>query len=96
MVNDLFASMAETALARDAFMTSGVLDYWLEYAIRQADNDGRNTVDERVSALAFLGEVWTHKPAKIEQREEVANSILTMLKRGCRDRSKPLRFSSFS
>jgi hypothetical protein len=50
------------------------------------DPSGVNTTQERVAALSFLADVWEIKSDKIEENQEVAQAILTVLKRGCRDR----------
>ena len=69
-------------------------------AIRMADFDmnGGNSqvsIKERISSLSFLSDTWEIKPDRIEENPEVAQAILTVLKRGCRDRSKILRTVSF-
>jgi hypothetical protein len=51
VIHSFFNAMADTTIAKDALIQSGVLDYWIELSIRQADNDGRHTFDERASAL---------------------------------------------
>jgi len=53
-----------------------------------------NTPEERIAALAFLEQCWELKPDKIEEKTDVAQAVLTMLKRGCRDKSKILRVVS--
>ena len=90
-VQDMFYSIIDTSISRDSFVNSGLLDYWIELALRQADFDGRNSSSERISALAFLVEVWAHYSGKIEEREEVATALLKVLKKACRDRVKNLR-----
>lgn len=42
-----------------------------------------------------MSDAWEIKPDRIEENPEVAQAILTVLKRGCRDRSKILRTVSF-
>ena len=41
--------------------------------------------------LDILCEIWKYFPKIIEGRQEVANHVLTMLKRASRDRSQPLQ-----
>lgn len=81
----------------EAFAQSGALDDLIGQAIRIADFDpnGANTVRERVAAVAFLADMWELKADRIEESHEVAQAILTVLKRGCRDRSRILRTVSF-
>ena len=59
------------------------------------DPNGSNSPKERITAIAFLADVWEVKPDRIEDNHEVAQAILTVLKRGCRDRSRILRTVSF-
>ena len=73
---------------------SGVIDYWIDLAIRYSDYDGQNQPNERAVALGLLVSIWESKPGKIEEKNDLASAILTMLKRGCRDRVKILRTSS--
>lgn len=54
-----------------------------------------NTPKERVAALSFLADIWEAKSDKIEENHEVAQAILTVLKRGCRDRNRILRTVAF-
>jgi hypothetical protein len=58
----------------DAFISSGALDELLTIAIQMADFDpsGNNTPQERISALAFLADVWELKADRIEENQEVA------------------------
>jgi hypothetical protein len=48
-----------------------------------------------VAALAFLADVWELKPESVEASPDVAQALLTVLKRGCRDRSRILRTVAF-
>lgn len=81
----------------EAFANSGTLDELISQAIRTADFDpqGSNTIKERVAAVAFLADMWELKADRIEENHDVAQAILTVLKRGCRDRSRILRTVSF-
>jgi hypothetical protein len=58
----------------DAFISSGALDEILTLAIQMADFDpsGQNKIQERISALSFLGDVWDVKADRIEENHEVA------------------------
>ena len=84
-------------LFQEAFVKSGALDEMVSEAIRIADFDptGNNTIKERIAALSFLADMWELKPECIEENQEVAQALLTVLKRGCRDRSRILRTVSF-
>lgn len=59
------------------------------------DPNGNNFPAERVAAISFLADVWEVKADRIEENHEVAQAILTVLKRGCRDKSRILRTVCF-
>lgn len=73
-----------------------LLSQWLEAACRQADNDGRHTVEERAVALNFLCEIWLAFPVVCESKAEVADYVLNSLMRGTRDKSQALQFYSLA
>jgi hypothetical protein len=59
--------------------------------VRQADNDGKHSYDERIAALTLLTEIWISFTSFIDKKEELANNVLSMLKRASRDKHKPIR-----
>lgn len=73
------------------------MDELLTQTVRMADFDpnGVVTPKERITAIAFLADFWELKPDRIEDNQEVAQAILTVFKRGCRDRMRLLRAVSF-
>ena len=73
-----------------------VIQFWLDAACRQSDNDGRHTVDERAVSLSLLSEIWIYLPYFVEQKEEISNHVLTMLKRSTRDKNIALQLFSIS
>jgi hypothetical protein len=88
-VHDIFVAISGSSnMLNEAFLSSGAQDELLTVAIQMADFDpsGVNTTQERVAALSFLADVWEIKSDKIEENQEVAQAILTVLKRGSRDR----------
>lgn len=95
-ITDIYSTVADTFIAKEALVSSGVLDFWIDTAIRQADSDNQGTVSEKTSALSFLAEVWITKSERVQNREEVALAILKLLNKGSRDRSKNLKFCCFT
>jgi hypothetical protein len=55
---------------------SGILEFWLESCIRQADNDGKHSYDERISALTLVVEIWLSFTDFVDQKEELTNSLM--------------------
>lgn len=73
-----------------------LLESWLDIGCRQAENDGRHTVDERAASLGFLCEMWLLFPEQCEAKEEIANYILTVLIRATRDKNLSLQYFSLA
>ena len=96
IVNDFTHVLAENKDYKDELLTSGLIDFWLEMSVRQADNDGNYTPEERTAAVAFLADLWILFTDKLFQREDLANQILKVLKRSSRDRYRPLRITALS
>jgi hypothetical protein len=93
-INDVFPFLFSQC--NEEVFTSGLLDFWLDSCIRQADNDGKHSYDERIAALTLLTEIWLSYTSIVDQKEELANSVLQMLKRGARDRHRPIRIVAVS
>ena len=81
--------------AAEKVVNSGTLDYWLELCAREAENDkhGEN-FNERIIALALLSEIWYLFTDYVDSKEEMANTLLFMLKRAIRERAKSIRIAS--
>jgi hypothetical protein len=71
-----------------------LIDYWVELCAREAENDGKHSNEERLAALAVLSDIWLTYTEFIDQREEMTNTILFMLKRAVRERTKSIRTAS--
>lgn len=74
----------------------GLLDHWLDSAVKITENEGRYSVEERASTLSVLTEIWRYFPNCVEQRESVANRILGTFKRGAKDKSLALQHYSLA
>jgi hypothetical protein len=44
--------------------------------MKQADNDGKHSYDERIGALTMLGELWLNFTKHIDERGETPNNLL--------------------
>jgi len=70
----------------------GLIEHWIETCARQAENDmSKRNVDDRIAALTLMTEVWLSFTHYVDSKEEMANTILFMLKRALRERSHVLR-----
>lgn len=72
IAHDILALTINTSLGKVALVNSNVIDAWIDTAIRQADYDGMNSPEERISALSFLEETWELKAEKIEEKTDIA------------------------
>ena len=66
--------VAGTQIFQESLIYSGALDDLVSKAIRMADYDqnGANSPKERVTAMAFLADVWEVNSDRIEENHEVA------------------------
>lgn len=73
-----------------------VLGGWVDSATKIAENDGRHPISDRAVALGLLSEVWVHFSAVIESKEEVADRVLSVLRRATRDKCPALQTFAFA
>lgn len=59
---------------KEELIKSKLIDYWIDMAIRLADNVSGLTVEERIPAVTFLAEIWFQFTAFIDQKgSEISN-----------------------
>lgn len=73
-----------------------VLSTWLEQATRIADNDTKNSAQDRQVALSVLCEIWENSPEVVESKEELPEKTLSVLRRAARDKNISLQFYSLA
>ena len=73
---------------------SGLLQYWIDNCSRQADNDGKHSLEDRISALSLLTDIWLSYTQFVDSKAEMGNTILSMLKRSARERTRSMRIVS--
>lgn len=93
-MNELLPSLCAIRAAKQELLAAGIVDFWTEFGLREAESDGKNSPDVRLAALGFLTELWIKFPSRMEQHEEIANSILTCMKRAYRDKYNLLKIAS--
>jgi len=47
-------------------LNSGILDDWIDFAIENASDEYKNSIDARIAALTLLVEIWILLPFKME------------------------------
>lgn len=80
LLPELQAQLGEQELAE-----AGLLTHWLDVAAREAENDGKHSVEDRISALALLSEIWLVFTDAVDRSSEYSSAILFMFKRAVRD-----------
>ena len=75
-------------------MNSGLVQFWIELCVRESENDGKHSTEERIAALSLLTNIWLNFQHFVSQTEERANSILYMLKRACREQNRCVKITT--
>jgi len=96
IINDFSHVLVENKEYKEELLTSGLIDFWIETHLRQADNDGNHSPEERTAAITFLADLWMLFTDKLFQREDLGNQILKVFKRASRDRFRPLRITALA
>lgn len=65
-----------------------ILTSWLESATRISENESKYTVIDRSTALSIICEIWINSPSTVEEKEDAAEKVLTILRRATRDNSQ--------
>ena len=91
-MNEFLGPLVEMKVSREELISAGIAEYWVELGVREADPDSTRPSDIRLASVNFISDLWMKLPSVVESREEYANAILTVLKRGCRDTSRLLKF----
>lgn len=64
----LFPALCAYKIAKDQVMSSGLLQFWINFSIQRADHASmRNTTNLRAVSLSFLCDLWTAFPSVIEE-----------------------------
>ncbi|CAG9333687.1 unnamed protein product [Blepharisma stoltei] len=91
LMNDFLPLLSESQTAYDDIADSGVVGYWLELGMREAESGQNHDPGTRSCALYFLLHLLTEFFPKISSNEILVNAVLSLLNRTCRDESKALQ-----
>ncbi len=94
VINDFVQVLVKNEEAITEVQEQGLIDQWLELCVKQSDNDGKHTPEERTAAIALMCDLWILFPNKMELRNDLQTQLITMLKRGSKDKYRPLRITS--
>ena len=102
-MNEFLGPLSQSKQSRDELIKSGVLDFWISFAVKFVDREGTMPTDVRMAAvskllrkqsiLGFISEIWSLYPVQLEDNDETCKTVLQMLKRSNRDKFRPLRVS---
>lgn len=90
-IHDLLPSLKETEWIREEVLSSRILNYWLESALREAD---AYTSQARSTVLLFLASLWAEFFCTLEESDTVLLLIAGSLKNCFRDRMTMVRASA--
>jgi hypothetical protein len=65
-------------------MENGIIDLWLEIANLCFNEE---EAESKILSLGLLADLWTYYPGYVEENAEFSDLILSLMKKGTRDRS---------
>jgi hypothetical protein len=83
IINDFTHVLAENEKTREELLDSGLIDFWLEENIAQADNEAKASPEERTTSIAYVVDLWVLFPDKMDNREDIKGQIINVLKKLC-------------
>jgi hypothetical protein len=93
-MNEFLPCLCEIRASKQELVAAGIVEFWLEMGIREADPDNSRPSDIRIASINFISDLWIAFPALVENKEELGTEILNVIKRGWRDKYKILKFAS--
>ena len=75
---------------------SGLIDFWLDLASREAENDFKVQNREKVLAIALLTEIWLLFTDYVDEKDAVTNTLIFVFKRMVSERTKSIRLLSIA
>ena len=99
LISSAIKPLSQFKIGNDEKLQKGlesVLSCWLDSCSRMAENDGRHSVNERGIALGVLSEIWMHFSQCVEAKEEVAERVLSVIRRASRDKNSALQIYSLT
>ena len=91
IISSFWGHIGENTQAHRDIQEQGLIEFWVDFGLRQAEIDETSVHNTRVAAIGFLCDIWCKFSAHIEKHEDSANSILTVIKRACREKSRILK-----
>ena len=90
-IHNIFHPLFESSLIKEGAIKDGVLDCWIDIVFKSLEN---NNGENKANALGLLVDIWIVFPNYIEETENLASNILSVLKKGTREKALNLRVFS--
>ena len=94
LMSEFMSQIIESESVLGEIANSGVIAYWVELGLSEADVGNGKINDNRISSLSFLLKIITTFFSTIEESETLMNLIMSLLNRTCRDASDILKYVS--
>lgn len=90
-INEDIPALIELKAAKEELIATGVVDFWVDFSLKETEGEGKKPVDGRLAAISLLCTLWAQFPAKIEEKDDTSEAILTAVKRALREKSQLMR-----
>lgn len=78
-------STCKSEIAIEVLEVNGVLSFWVFQSLKVAESSGDVTLDDRVTSLVFLTEIWLNSTFMDTSIPGSGSATLNILKRAARD-----------
>ena len=92
MVTEFLQHIAQSESTAEEISNSGVVAYWVEMGISEAEAGTGKNRDSRASGMCFLMSIIRCFYTTVEENENTMNSILGLINRTCRDESEGMKY----
>ena len=94
VVGDILPFLAQ--VSKEKAINCGLIDYLVDLCSREAENDSKIQTGEKLIALALLADIWYNFTEYVDNKDDMSNTILFVMKRAVRERHKSIRLSSIA
>ena len=82
----VFDSTYHSEQGREVIEMTGVLSFWVLQSLKVAESSGQVTIDDRITSLVFLTEIWLNRTDFFDNvLMGTGQATLNILKRAARD-----------
>ena len=73
-------------VSKEKTIKCGLIDYWVDLCSREAENDSKIQSGEKLIALALLSDIWYLFTDYVDNKDDMSNTLLFVMKRAVRER----------